>query len=225
MLDEELNTFEAYLAYQAVGDPEALTEEQRVKWRQIYEEVVRQSQNSKVGLMSLRPVANEQKYAVAIHDSDGLWLTLWVRCSPKGDVYVMIPRADRTWNPHTSYHRDGRVHSKSHDQVILTPQQRQPLDATFRGTEHLGYFAGHSKSTGAVCDAAAFTDVVRVPPGVLAAKNGFVAVDLLESGDVVPIVGEELSRHDFMRPGGRPAIVIRIGRSPDLRSVDKQSVS
>ena len=39
----------------------------------------------------------------------------------EGDVYIFQPRADRGWNPHTSYDRDGTLHMKSHDFKVLPP--------------------------------------------------------------------------------------------------------
>jgi hypothetical protein len=39
---------------------------------------------------------------------------------PRAIIYVMTPRADSEWAIHTSYHRDGRFHMKSHRSAILT---------------------------------------------------------------------------------------------------------
>ena len=30
----------------------------------------------------------------------------------KGELLVMVPRADREWNPHTSYHLDGTAYEE-----------------------------------------------------------------------------------------------------------------
>jgi len=61
-------------------------------------------------------------------------------------------------------------------------QQRQRLD-NFRGTEHLGYFGWH----GALpkCNPSDYTDVMRVPAGILTGLRGGFMVDLVEPG-VVP---------------------------------------
>jgi len=57
-------------------------------------------------LMELKPLRkNEHRYAVAIRNSANLWLTLWVTRSPKGEFFVFVPRADRKWTPHASYHQ------------------------------------------------------------------------------------------------------------------------
>jgi hypothetical protein len=44
-------------------------------------------------------------------------------------------------------------------------------------TEHLGIYAGHGKSIGAICNSSDFSGVVEVEPGVLGPRNGWVAVD------------------------------------------------
>jgi len=131
--------------------------------------------------MKLRAVAGEQKYAVAIQNR-GLWLTMWVRCSsPKGQIFIMYPRAGDAGNPHASYHEKGRFHQKSYDRAML-PQQRQSLTADFKDSEHLGIYYGHGTSTGAVCDPNMFDGVVILDPGILGPRNGSVGFDLLAPG-------------------------------------------
>jgi hypothetical protein len=57
------------------------------------------------------------------------------------------------------------VNSKSFNHKFGLPGKRQPLNETFKGTEHLGMFAGHGKSIGAICNPADFSGVVEVGPG------------------------------------------------------------
>ena len=90
-------------------------------------------------------------------------------------------------------------------------QNRQPLTGTFRGTEPLFAYGGYEpKRVGAICDPAAFSGVVEVPPGVLGPAHGTIAVDLVEP-DVEPIslfsnqpVRQEVFRDTI------PWIVIRV---------------
>jgi hypothetical protein len=82
--------------------------------------------------MKLQPVPGEEKYAVAIRDGSDLWLTLWVRCSRKGEIFVMYPRGDRDWDAHASYHLDGTLHQKTHGKV-MGAVKRQSLTSAFRG--------------------------------------------------------------------------------------------
>ena len=212
--EDDLETFEGWLKYQAV-DAALTTPNELDSWRRLFEETKQRSAaTAKVGLMKLRPVPGEYRYAVALRDGCDLWLTLWVRRSKKGEFFVMVPRADKDWDPHTSYHLDGTLHMKSHNRKALTPQKRQPLTGTFRGSEDLGMYSGHApKGVGAVCDPAAFSGVVEIPPGVLGPRDGVVTVDLVEPGceptgfPGTKIVIREVFR-DFV-----PWVVITVGSS------------
>jgi hypothetical protein len=218
--EDDLLTFEGWLRYQA-ADPTAMTPEQLTEWQGLFDELVeRRKTGPKVGLMKLQPVPGEQKYAVAIRDGSDLWLTLWVRCSRKGEIFVMYPRPDRDWQAHASYHLDGTLHQKSYGTVGIS-MKRQPLAGPFRESEHLGTYAGHGpKSTGAVCDPTAFDGVVIVEPGILGPRDGSVGVDLVEPGyepEWERSIGQRFyvsgvhQRKVFPRIG-RPSVVITIQR-------------
>jgi hypothetical protein len=180
-------------------------------YRQFFDEAMAiRATAPKLGAMKFKPVAGEYRYAVAVREGAGLWLTTWIRRAPKGDVYVLVPRNDPDWNPHTSYHRDGTFHSKSFNHKMLGGQKRQPLGPSFRGCEHLGMLGGHGpKTVGAVCDPAMFTRVMEVAPGVLGPRDGFVAVDLVEPGCAPlelcnPVIQTEVLRDAV------PWIVVRV---------------
>jgi hypothetical protein len=151
----------------------------------------------------------EFRYAVAVRDGAGLWLAMTVRRDPKGDVYVLYPRQEG--NPHASYHPDGTFHYKADDSTMMS-KQCQPLTEKFKGSEHMGMFAGHFEDVGADCNPANFSDVLEVPSGILGPHDGFVAVDLVEPGcEAKGELGQKvlLTRtynHSF------PSIVIRVGR-------------
>jgi len=167
----------------------------------------------KVGLMKLEASpAGEYRYAIAVRDGPDLWLTAWVKRTPKPEFFLMIPRAKADgWDAHTSYHVDGAFHMKSFGRKFLA-QTRQRLDGPFRGTETLGEYQGHGpKAVGAICDPAAFNGVVEVAPGVLGPQHGAVVVDLVEPGcEPIEFLGEVLERETFR--DFIPWLVIRIGR-------------
>jgi hypothetical protein len=147
--EEELRTFEGWLEGQAI-DAAALTPEELKIWRGYFEEMqLRVEKTPKVGAMKLRPVAGEQKYAAAIRDQDGLWLTMWVRCSKKGEIFILYPREPDAGNPHASYHSSGRFHHKSHGHAMLMLEKQMPT-TNFKGSEHLGMYYGHGRASGAV---------------------------------------------------------------------------
>ena len=136
--EDDLITFEGWLKYQGVDTATAAPDELAM-WRGLFDEGSERSLvTPKVGLIKIRPGPGEHRYAVAVREGSDLWLTLWVRRSWKGEFFVMTPRGDRDWNPHTSYHLDGTLHMKSFDHKVCAPQNRQPLTGAFRGTEHLG---------------------------------------------------------------------------------------
>jgi hypothetical protein len=181
--EDDLSTFEGWLKYQGV-DAATATPDELAMWRGLFDEGRERSlATPKVGLMKLGPVPGEHRYAVAVREGSDLWLTLWVKRTRKGEFFVIVPRKDRGWNVHTSYHLDGTLHMKSFDHKLASPQKRQPLTGTFRGTEHLGAHMGHGpKGVGAICDPTAFSGVVEVTPGVLGPRDGQVVVDLVEPG-------------------------------------------
>ena len=155
------------------------------------------------------PEPDEQRYAVAIRDGSNLWLTLWVRCShPKGEIFVMLPRRDRGWNVHASYHCNGTMHIKAHGDA-KTRQKGQKLTTAFRGFQRFVHFSGHGKATGEICDPKAFDGVVCVEPGILAPDGGSVAVDLVEPGHKMKAEPSGPIRRLFPR-GPRPSVVITI---------------
>jgi hypothetical protein len=180
--EDDLNTFEGWLTYQAV-DVAAATPDELATWRGLFDEATkRRLASPKVGLMKLQAVPGQHLYAVAVREGAELWLTLWVRRSAKGEFFVMVPRGDHHWDVHTSYHLDGTLHMKSFGRTHLS-QKRQSLTGRFQGTEHLGNSMGHGpKGVGAVCDPTAFSGVVEIAPGVLGPRHGGVVVDLVEPG-------------------------------------------
>jgi hypothetical protein len=205
--EDDTNTFEGWLKFQAV-DGSTLTPDELATWRSMYDES-RQSATSPIGLMKLRALApGEHRYAVALREGSNLWLTLWVRRSPKGELFVMIPRGDRAWDAHTSYHLDGTMHSKSFGRVFSAGLKLQLLTGPFHGTAHLGIYGGHGpKTVGAICDPAVFSGVVEFPPGVLGPRHGAVSVDLIEPG-CEPMPFDHIIRQDFH--DALPWLVIRI---------------
>lgn len=181
--EDDLTSFDGWLRYQAV-DATAITPEELATWRRIFEDARQRSAvNPEMGLRKLQPSLREYRYAVVVNDLADLRLTLWVKRSRKGEFFIMLPRGDGKWDVHTRYHLDGTLHMKSHGSQAFTSDRRQPLNGTFRGTEHLGTYFGYGpKSVGAICDPLVFAGVVEVSPDVWGPMDGWVAVDLVEPG-------------------------------------------
>jgi hypothetical protein len=210
--EDELSTFEGWLKYQGI-DAAAVAPDDLRSWRDHFE-IIREHTlaTPKVGRMKFPPMAaGEHRYAVAVRDDSDLWLTLWVKRTPKPEFFIMLPRPDRTWNPHTSYHLDGALHMKSFGSKPLLPTMRQPLTGSFHGTEHLGGYKGHGpKSVGAVCDPTDFSGLVEVAPGVLGPRDGVILVDLVEPGcNPAPYEFGEIVKQQVFSDAV-PSVVIRI---------------
>jgi hypothetical protein len=180
--EDDLHTFEGWLKYQCV-DPALITPSQLSMWRGYFDEArERSSALLQVGLMKLQRVPGDYQYAVAVRERGELWLVLWVKRSHKKEFFVMVPRSDREWNAHTSYHLDGRRHAKSYGRKVALPVA-QPLNRPFQDTVNLGVYAGYGpKGVGAVCKPADFNGVVEVPPGILGPRDGAIIVDLVAPG-------------------------------------------
>ena len=113
--EDDLNTFEGWLNYQAI-DPGAASPDELAMLRKAFDEATaRRLASPKIGLMKLPPplLAGEHRYAVAVRDGADLWLALWLKRTRKGEFVILIPRAEPGWDPHSTYHLDGTFHSKS----------------------------------------------------------------------------------------------------------------
>lgn len=206
--EDDFDTFDGWLKCQ--GFDAMTTPKQMALLRKAYDDARQRSlATPKMGRIFKPLQPGELRYAVAIRKAERLWLTLWVRRSPKGEYFVMAPRPDREWDPHTSYHLDGRLHAKSYGHKLIT-QKRQPLTSAFKGSEHLGEHAGHGTSVGAICDPSDFSGVVEVAPDVLRPWHGRVAIDLVEPGcEPTPLNHVRVVRQQIFRDNA-PWVVIRI---------------
>lgn len=212
--EDDLLTFEGWLRSQAVDISTTPTEELAL-WRRYYDETRKQAlATPKVGLISHRPIRGEDRYAIAVKEDSDLWLALWMKRSPKGEFFVMIPVADRRWDPHTSYHLDGTIHNKSFRQKSVFQRQEQPLTDAFKGTVHLGIYGGYApKSTGAVCEPSNFSGVVEIESGILGPRDGSIALDLVEPGcEPISHYFTRVFKHQVFKDT-LPWIVVTVGQN------------
>jgi len=76
-------------------------------------------------------------YAIAVRDNDDLFLVARVHRNTRGGVFVAVPRPGRLgWDPHSSYHPDGRYYVKTYDRPHHIQLLQKP-DANFRGTHNM----------------------------------------------------------------------------------------
>lgn len=210
--EDDLKTFEGWLRYQGIDAATTAPEELQM-WQAFFDEARKRSATMpKVSLMKLQPIPGEHKYAVAVREGSDLWLVLWVRRSRKGEFFVMLPRGERDWDVHASYHLDGALHMKSDGRKVLPSTQHQPLTGTFRGTEPLVVFSGYApKSVGAICDPTAFSGVVEIAAGILGPRDGQIAVDLVDPhSQPAAIPWTKIAKQDVFRDV-LPWVVITVG--------------
>lgn len=177
-----MRPFEEWMTYQA-KNLASLADDELSAWRSAYDASHNRNARGTVWTPRVRANAKHLLYAVAVRDAFDLWLALWVKRSAKGEYFVMLPRDESGWDPHASYHSDGRLHQKSHDQKTLVSQRQVPGPA-FKGTEQMLTTRLDLASVCAVkarSDPAQFTGVLEISGGILRQGGHTVAVDLTEA--------------------------------------------
>jgi hypothetical protein len=108
------------------------------------------------------------------------------------DIYYVVPTGREQdpkwekWNPHGSWHKDGRVHHKSFNKKFL-PAERQKPNAEFKGTYNLitrGIASDEPRLFGVPCDPTKFSEIIEIPVGILSPKHyeTHMSVDVSEPG-------------------------------------------
>lgn len=171
------------MAYQGI-ETTTLGEEKLKAWRRDYDASCEAQRQREIWAPRVRGNAKELLYAVVVRDVSDLWLALWVKRSAKAEYFVMLPRNNRPpWDPHASYHSDGRLHQKSHDQKIDVSQRQIPGPG-FKGTENMlttRLDLEDVHSVKALCDPGLFTGVLEIPGEVLRQRDHTVAIDLTDA--------------------------------------------
>jgi hypothetical protein len=143
--------------------------------------------------ISVKKVYSDRMFAVAVRDGDELFLWIRLRRAAGTDIYYVVPtgREDerdwKKWNPHGSWHRDGRVHHKSFDKKMLPVEERQKPDARFEGTYNLitrGLASDEPRAFGVLCDPTKFSEIMEIPVEILSPKHyeTYTSVDVSEPG-------------------------------------------
>jgi hypothetical protein len=142
-------------------------------------------------------VATSSIYGVGVRDATGLRLLARIARRPSG-IFYLIPRtnaefgieADRNWDPHVSYHTDGRHHVKSFDQRVSSPYYRQPLDQRFSGAEPLfdqSFQPGELSGVPALVDTSPLAQVFEIPAASIDSTTVYViSVSLLAPHAALP---------------------------------------
>jgi hypothetical protein len=134
----------------------------------------------------------ERMFGIAVRDGADLFLWIRLRRAARTDIYYVLPTGRendlewKKWNPHGSWHRDGRLHHKSFDQKIF-PAERQKPNAKFKGTYNLitrGIASDEPRAFGVCCDPTKFSEIMEIPAGILSPKHyeTHTSIDVSEPG-------------------------------------------
>ena len=130
----------------------------------------------------------EENYAVAVSDTDGLFLFLRVKRSAKGEYFVFMPLpSDSLVDAHVSYHADGSFHVKTHEKYgaeKFMVEKRQKPDQNFMGTEHmLAQRVGRERGITTRCDPVQYSGVFQISAKELDSDRPVrVSIDLVSEG-------------------------------------------
>ena len=167
---------------------------------------------------------DERMFAVAVRDGEELFLRVRIRRAARGgDIYYSLPTGRsapewKKWDPHGSYHKDGRSHHKSFDRKALVRQSQKP-DFGFKGWwPFIVILAGRNdaQAFGTICDPTKFAEVMEIPATVLSAENKtHISIDLTEPGvePSMAIRGAEVIAEQTFRDS-IPWILVRLMRAP-----------
>jgi hypothetical protein len=175
------------------------------------------------------PTGKERMFAVAVRDSDDLFLWMRVKRAARTDIYYVLPtgREDdpewKKWDPHGSWHRDGHLHHKSFDQKMFAGKRQKP-DAEFKGTHQLilrGLASDEPRAFGVRCDPTKFSEIVEIPAGILSHKHyeTYTSIDVSEP-DLQPLLmgGEEEILMQRIFDDAIPHIIVTVYRWPEPRT-------
>lgn len=161
---------------------------------------------------------NANTHAIAVRDVDsGLRLFLRISRAPSG-IYVVFAAGQlrqgvggKAYNPHSSWHRDGRVHVKSYNRP-WNRQQRQPLDSFEDAEQFVATSLDQAAAGLPTCEPGQFESVIEVPVKLLCGNPGhrLVHVDLVGPGAEPPPLGFSARLLRRWPLPGAPTIVISL---------------
>src|SRR5262245_59348177 len=156
-------------------------------------------------------------FGLAVRDSTDLRLIARIRRSKSG-IYYLMPRNERGWDPHASYHADGTRHVRMHGEKSFVTSH-QPLGDSFKGVVP---FFWESIQPGEIrytrpFDRSRFTDVFEIGATAFSPTEvRVIAVDLSEPGGSA-LLGpstDVIAQHVFR--DAIPWILVTVWRGPSV---------
>ena len=127
-----------------------------------------------------------EKYAIAIRDSDKLFLMFNINRSATGDVYVNFNDRDTKHKPHSSYHASGELHHKSYNKKVFPLRKKQTPTSSFTGTETIittSIRKGDARAWNVKFNSDDYTGTMEIPDKIITPEFGYqFSVELVEPG-------------------------------------------
>lgn len=167
-----------------------------------------------------------RRWAIAVQHPDGDLRLFWrIRRSDHGEIFLVFAAGQDyereggiPFDPHTSWHKDGTVHSKSFNRKMGGKAGQTP-DARFKGTEYgMGTSVDQMVSKKLPkCDPAEFDDVIEIKLEQLDSTVGRqqLHMDLIEPGIEPPSQGlGERALAQWVLKDASPWIVVSLYELP-----------
>ncbi|MFI5188432.1 MAG: hypothetical protein ACHQF0_16995 [Chitinophagales bacterium] len=126
-----------------------------------------------------------EKYAVAINDTDDLFLFLEIHRTDKWDVYVNFNEHHSGHKPHSSYHASGQLHHKSDGHKMFPVRSYQEPKNDFKGSESIivtSLRKGDGRAWNVKCNSKNYTGAMIIPDEIITPEFGFqLNVEVVEA--------------------------------------------
>ena len=180
-----MKPFEDWLRQTQKVDPAKLDSDELDGWHDAYKEACERNRLAETQHDNgLRRQPGDTAWEVTVRDEGRAWYVLGLRKSRAGEYFVGVPSWVPGHNPHSSYHRSGQFHHKSHSRIFWK-QAWPKTDEPFQGCKQLwngNISVDHATAYKIEFDPAEFSGVFEIPIEVLEAGQFDIAVDLVEPG-------------------------------------------
>ena len=117
-----------------------------------------------------------EKYAIAVKDSQDLFLMFEINRSSNGDVYVNFNKRDSKHKPHSSYHASGQLHHKSYNRILFPPIHKQSPTGNFNGSEGIittGIRKGDGRAWNRICIPTRYQEIMEIRDEIIVPEFGY----------------------------------------------------
>jgi hypothetical protein len=130
-----------------------------------------------------------EKYAIAVKDSQDLFLMFVINRSSDGDIYVNFNKRDDKHNPHSSYHASGQLHHKSYNKKLFPLNKKQPPKNRFSGSEAIiqtSIQKGEGRAWNRVCVSYEYQEIMEIKDENIIPEFGYQLIFEVVEPHTVP---------------------------------------